>query len=252
LIRASIRLALLVAWILFLGLFALVATIVTLGNRRVAASLGPAILSTLSLGACRIAGIRVARSGDPPPPGPCLMAPNHWGYLDILVLASLYRGVFVSRADVADWPVIGLFARVAATIFLRREVKRDAVRAGAEVERLLHAGHRVTAFLEGGAGRGDRIRPFKSPLLEAAVATGTPCRPVAIGYRLPRNPDVDPASAIAWTDGGFGAHLFRMLRLRGIDATVTFLPARTGDDRKVLAKRLEDDVRTIVEGAAAG
>jgi 1-acyl-sn-glycerol-3-phosphate acyltransferase len=241
LIRATLRLAALVLWTLAALAFLLAAALVTLANRNVAARLGPALLRAYACGFCALAGIRVARTGALAPAG-ALVTPNHWGYVDIFVLGSIYRGVFVSRADVAGWPLVGVCARAAGTIFLRRELRKDTVRVGTEIARFLRAPCRVTAFLEGGAGDGTRVRPFKSALVESAVVTGAPCVPVAIRYRLPRDPDADPAVAVAWIEGHLVAHLFGMLRLRRIEADVAFLAPRTGTDRKALAKQLEADV----------
>jgi 1-acyl-sn-glycerol-3-phosphate acyltransferase len=204
------------------------------------------LLRVYSLGICRILGIRIRISGRAPADRACFVTPNHWGYVDVFVLASLYRSLFVSRADVARWPLVGVFVRSGGTIFIRREVRRDAARVVAEIVERLRAGLSVTAFLEGGAGTGVDVRRFRSPLLEAAATAGVPCVPVAIRYRLPGRPDLDPSSVVAWTDGGVGAHLWRLMRVPRIDAHVEFIEPRTGEDRKRLARLLEDDVRAAM------
>ena len=45
---------------------------------------------------------------------------NHVTYLDIPVLGSFQDVRFVSKSEVASWPVIGYFARLANTIFIER------------------------------------------------------------------------------------------------------------------------------------
>jgi 1-acyl-sn-glycerol-3-phosphate acyltransferase len=246
-IRASIRLALVLLWSLAVAAAVLAATILSLGPRRAGARFGPSLLHAFSLGLCRILGVRIEVRGGPPTRGPAFVTPNHWGYLDIFVLAALYRGFFVSRADVADWPLVGTFVRSGGTIFIRREVRRDAARVVEDVVERLGAGAAVTAFLEGGAGTGVAVRPFRSPLVQAAAAIGAPCVPVAIRYRLPADPGLDPAATVAWIDGGIAGHFMRLLRVRRIDARVEFLPARVGTDRKLLARSLEHDVRAAVD-----
>jgi 1-acyl-sn-glycerol-3-phosphate acyltransferase len=242
-IRASVRLALVVLWSLAAAAASVVTTILTLGSRQAGARIGPILLRAYGLGICRILGLRVEVSGVPPAAGACLFTPNHWGYVDVFVLASCCRSLFVSRDDVARWPVVGVFVRSGGTIFIRRELRRDAARVVAEISDRLRDGLRVTAFLEGGAGPGVVVRRFRSPLLEAATTSGAPCVPVAIRYRLPSNPELDPSAVVAWTDGGLGAHIWRLMHVRRIDARVEFLAPRTGSDRKALARLLEDDVR---------
>jgi len=248
-IRASARILLLALWCLCATPFPIVAFVFTLGSRTARARTGPFLNRYFSRGVCAILGVRIERTGDPPPPGGCLVTPNHWGYVDVFVLGAIYRSVFVSRADVAGWPVIGAFARAGGTLFLRREVRRDTARVGDDVEHHLRLGCRVTVFLEGGAGDGRSVRPFKSGLVSAAVAAGAPCVPVALRYTLPRDPDLDPGEVVAWTSDEFLAHAWRLLALRRIDAEVMFLPPRTGTDRKRLARELESDVRAVIERA---
>jgi len=128
-------------------------------------------------------------------------------------------------------------------------VRRDTARVGGDVEEHLRRGGCVTVFLEGGAGSGADVRPFRSSLVAGAVAAGAPCVPVALRYALPEDPDLDPGEVVAWTTDEFLAHAWRLLTVRRIDAEVTFLPPRTGTDRKRLARELEIDVRAVIERA---
>jgi len=248
-IRASIRAALLLAWSLTYVAVLLPVVIVSMASARACGRLGPALMQIYSRVACRILGVRIEQIGRAPGDEPAFVAPNHWGYIDVFVLGALYRSSFVSRADVRTWPVVGWFVRAGGTVFIRRESRRDAARVVGDLVEALRRGRRVTAFLEGGAGRGDVVRTFKSPLVEAAVATQASCVPVAVGYRLPGDPELDPNSTVAWIDGGFVEHLWRLMRVKRIDARVAFLPPRTGADRKTLAHLLEADVRAALTAA---
>src|SRR3546814_15213445 len=57
---------------------------------------------------------------------PTLFACNHSSYLDIMVLRGLIPGCFVSKAEVADWPLFGLLARLQRTVFIDRRAGRAA------------------------------------------------------------------------------------------------------------------------------
>ena len=248
------RLTLAAAWTAVVGPLPLLILAASFGSRRVVAVTGPIATRLWSAGLCRILGIRVTRHGDLPARGaPVFVTPNHLGYVDMLVLASIYGGHFVSRADVATWPVIGPLARAGGTLFVRRDVRRDVRVVGDEIEHRFGMRHRVTAFLEGRSGRGDVVLPFRTSLLEPAVAGGLPCVPVAVEYRLPRDPHLDPGDVVAWTgDQEFGSHVMRLLELRRIDVVVRFLPARRGTCRKELGRLLEEDVRSALGAGAHG
>lgn len=237
-IRAGLRLAGIALWCLLWLVVPLLA--LALRPFRPLRHVQAGMLRLFARGVVALLGVRVTARGAPPPEG-AFVASNHWGYVDVFVLGSLYPGVFVSRADVKDWPALGWYARRGGTIFLERTSVRDAARVARAAEDALREGVRVTAFLEGGAGPGTTVRPFRSPLLAAPAATGSPCVAAAIRYRLPRDPGLDPSRVVAWLDASFPSHFLRLLRAKRIDADVAFAPPRTGDDRKALARQLEQD-----------
>jgi 1-acyl-sn-glycerol-3-phosphate acyltransferase len=247
-IRAWIRLVLVGVWCLLALPLPLIAALLTI--RRPAARVrARAFLNHgFARGICVCFGVRTRVTGPPPPPG-AFVAPNHWSYIDVFVLSAAYRGVFVSRADVRKWPVFGYLANWGGgTLFIDRAMKKDAARVRHEIEDVLRVGCRVTAFLEGGAGPGTSVAPFKSSLLGAAAATGTPCVPVALLYELPKSPGLDPTKVIHWDEGTFVGHASGLMRVPRIVAHVTFLPPRTGNDRKALARALEADVAAALIG----
>src|SRR6266480_4926501 len=69
--------------------------------------------------ACRVLGIRVTTRGSMPQSG--LLVCNHLSYLDVVVLSSIGRWVFVAKRDVAAWPLFGWLAHAAGTIFVDRQ-----------------------------------------------------------------------------------------------------------------------------------
>ena len=75
----------------------------------------------------RLLGMRIEVEGTPPVP-PFFLVSNHLGYVDVILLASQLRCVFVSKADVYDWPLIGRLCASVDTLFIQREYKRDIPR----------------------------------------------------------------------------------------------------------------------------
>jgi 1-acyl-sn-glycerol-3-phosphate acyltransferase len=191
----------------------------------------------------RLLGITVDVHGAAPPPGVALVA-NHLSYLDIVVLGSLLDAVFVAKADVAGWPGIGAVARRAGTIFIDRTRKRDLVRVLPLVESELRGGRTVVFFPEGTSTAGAEILAFRSSLFAAPLRAGRPVACAALHYTTDAR---DPHASLAvcwWGDMSFVPHLFALMKLRGVRATVSF-PAETlwEEDRKRLASRAHDAVQ---------
>lgn len=187
-------------------------------------------------------GVRLVRRGPLPPPGAMVVA-NHLSYLDIPVLAACCPTLFLSKAEIARWPVIGTLARAAGTLFIDRTERRDTGRVFAQLSVWLRAGERITWFPESTTSRGDRVHPFKPSLFQAALRAGAPCCPVTL------QPAVVGAAAAAservcWHGPvSLASHALRLLALPRVVYTVTFHPPVAGaTDRKALARACEEQV----------
>lgn len=190
----------------------------------------------------RALGIRVRVRGEAPS-SPFLLVSNHLSYLDIVLLLALAGGVFVAKAEIGTWPLIGHLTRISGTVLIDRGSKRDLLRVAEQIERRLTAGCGVILFPEGTTGRGDALLPFKPSLLEVAVRSGSPVWSTTIAYRSP--PGWPPAEeAICWwRDMELVPHIRDLLRLPRVEATVDFASRPvSGDDRKELAKRLRAEM----------
>ncbi len=192
-------------------------------------------------------GIPVRATGPKPPKG-ALLVPNHITYLDIIVLASQVPCLFLSKAEIAGWPLIGGLLRNSSHLFFSRE-DRGALRAVIDAVRAkLERGERVCVFLEG-TTNGDGILPFRSSFLAAAIAADAPVVPVGIRYETP--PRVDFEEDIAyWKDHVFGPHAWRLLGLNGVRAEVRFGKARRlpRARRRQSAEELREEVARLVDG----
>jgi 1-acyl-sn-glycerol-3-phosphate acyltransferase len=198
--------------------------------------------------ACAILGVRRVVRGRPAGE-PFVVAANHLSYLDIWVLGSLYPSIFVAKREISGWPFFGWVARNSGTLFVDRESGRDVVRAGKAMAEHLDGGISLTVFPEGGTSPGDAVRPFLSSILEPAARLETPCFAASITYETPGATE-PPTRTICWSGGKppFFYHLLGVLRLRQIDAFVTFSPVPyRSADRKELARTLwEETSRTFI------
>src|SRR5690606_21575452 len=84
-----------------------------------------------------------------PAPGPVLVASNHVSWLDIVVLGSHIGSCFVSKSEVAAWPLVGWLARQGGTLFIHRGRHDSAERIAHDMTARLLRGHRVLFFPEG-------------------------------------------------------------------------------------------------------
>ena len=195
--------------------------------------------------------VRCKVSG-PLPGGQLLLAGNHISWLDIIILSAARPASFVARADMADWPLFGLCARLQESVFIDRARRADAARAVDELAARFRAGDTIVLFPEGTTGNGFHLKPFRAPLLEAAAARPeVPLQPFAIRYTrrggLPLGRSDMPA--IAWYgDMEIWPHLKGLLAGPPVDAEIRFgepLTREAGESRKHLAARLEEAVREL-------
>jgi 1-acyl-sn-glycerol-3-phosphate acyltransferase len=183
----------------------------------------------------RVLGARIEVEGSPPAP-PFVLASNHLGYVDIMVLASQIDCVFVSRADVATWPVVGYLVSMVGTIFIDREAKRDIPRVLDLVYENLAHGRGIAIFPEGTTSDGSTVLRFRPALLEAAARSGVPVRCVSLTYRTPAGSAPARVAVCWWGEMTFWAHVLRLFRLPGFVAKVSFAPDSIHEkDRKRLA-----------------
>ncbi|MGB5195761.1 MAG: lysophospholipid acyltransferase family protein [Candidatus Deferrimicrobium sp.] len=191
---------------------------------------------------CAVLGIRVEVIGEFPRGWNGLVVANHLGYADILVLGSILPATFVSKADVARWPGIGLLASIAGTVFVDREDRAAAGAFAAGLKARIEAGDTVLLFPEGTSTRGETILPFKTtPFAAVAGSEGKTVLPLHVDVV-----EIEGASAtgllrdtVCWHgEAELVPHLYRMAGLRNIRYRVVIGPPIPceGHDRKDLAR----------------
>jgi 1-acyl-sn-glycerol-3-phosphate acyltransferase len=193
------------------------------------------------------AGLRVRVFGRPLP-SHVLFVSNHLSWLDIMAVGGVTGAVFVSRGDVASWPVFGRLARVNDTIFVERAERRGARGQSDQLRQALAGGRAVAMFPEATTEGGEQVLPFRASLFQSLLPPlpGIRLQPVAIDYGR-------AAGEIAWVgDEPAGRNAWRVLSRGGtIPVTLTFLEPIDPElhpDRKTLARLAR---REIVEALGA-
>lgn len=170
---------------------------------------------------CRVLGYRVTVRGTPPAGG-TLIAPNHLGYVDIILLSACCRCLFVAKSEVEGWTLFGQGAKLYEHVFVERRRAHAMAATRVAVTERLKSGENVCIFLEGTSSGGLDVLPFRSSFIQPAIDAGTSVAPVAVRWSS-RNPKVDVAEDVAyWKEHVFFPHLWRHLGLRGTQATVVF------------------------------
>lgn len=197
-------------------------------------------------GLLRVLGVRRRRRGRPPSQ-PYLMVSNHLSYLDILVLGAELGVVFVSKHDLASWPLLGHLSRVTGTIFIDRGRRRDAVRVLREIDAAIAARAGVLIFAEGTASRGEAVLPLRPALLQWAAERTHPVHAAVVRYAAPAA-DRPAADAVCWwgPDAPFLAHFVGMAALPFIEAEITYGEAPvTASSRTALAAALHEELTRL-------
>ncbi len=193
-------------------------------------------------------GVRINLHGDIPTRG--LIVANHVSYVDIVALSAVTGCAFVSKKEVASWPLFGLYAKCGATIFVDRERRGDVADVAEEMRGRLDAGVPLTLFPEGTSTGGDDVLPFRSSLFEPVVELACPVTACALRYSLPGGSVADEVAY--WRDMTLAPHLLNLLGKTGVTLDIHFGPCshRTGD-RKTLARDLHAEVRALLHGKSA-
>jgi 1-acyl-sn-glycerol-3-phosphate acyltransferase len=139
-------------------------------------------VSQWSAGLLKKANVELRIVNDAPIEQPALFVCNHMSWLDIFVLNAWQPAVFVSKSEVAQWPLLGPLISGAGTLFIEREKRRDALKVVHELADVLRAGRSGAVFPEGTTSRGDRLLPFHANLLQAAISAQVPVQPLALRY----------------------------------------------------------------------
>ena len=224
---------------------------------------GPAsyvIPSLWQRGICRIFGLKIIIEGSPLRDRQTLYVANHISYLDIPALGSVLKASFISKKEVATWPVFGTLARLQQTAFISRS-RADAQREKNAISNMIAEGKSLILFPEGTSTDGRDVAPFKSSLFSMTLEDSQ--RLIMIQPVTQRIESVDgrPSDDRAvrdlyawWGDMTMPPHLKGFAASRGAVIRLIFHPPldpRDYQDRKSLAEACEKAVRVGLQPVIA-
>lgn len=198
-------------------------------------------------GFLRSAGVTLHVQGQPVAGGPVLWVANHQSWLDIPVLHAAHYCRFVSKGEIARWPLVGYLASAVGTLFIQRGTRRGTQRIVQTMTEALQQGDGLAVFPEGTVGNGRDLLPFYGNTLQAAMDADVAIQPVGVTF-------IDGATGLpsyvpceAWLDEPMLRSLWRTLKAENLVAVVHYgTPEKAqGRDRRIWAKDLRERVQAL-------
>ena len=109
---------------------------------------------------------------------------NHISWVDIHSLNSIIPLRFIAKIEVESWPVFGYLVSKSGTLFINRNIRKDAARITDITTASLLDDDNVCFFPEGTTTDGTHMLPFKSSIVQAAINANAKIWPVAIYYPM--------------------------------------------------------------------
>ena len=213
---------------------------------------------------CSALRIRVRVVGEPVREHAVLFVSNHVSWADILAIGSIIPIAYVSKSEIAGWPLVGTAAKAQRTVFVDRSRRHQTGDAIAEIVKRLAGGTSVVLFAEGTSSDGNRVLPFRSALMgavkeaSARAESGILIQPMSICYTglngIPMGRQHRPT--VAWYgDLDFMPHIKAFIERGAVDAVVSYGEPVAADgtaDRKAMTRSLEGAVRKITSDTLRG
>lgn len=201
----------------------------------------------------KLAGIKIVVHGKLTDARPLMVVSNHISVFEIATFPFAFRGSFIAKKEMENWPLVGWVAKRFGVIFVDRRPShaRDAL---AVVQKTVQSvKYPMILFPEGTTTNGAYVKPFKSSLFNFVENSNVVVQPMAMHYRYRDGSPIDEqtlADHFAYFDNkkmdmgplckrersAFG-QVFHIMMLGGFTVEITLLPPPplAGMDRKQIA-----------------
>jgi lyso-ornithine lipid O-acyltransferase len=190
--------------------------------------------------------------------GGSVIIANHVGYVDGIILGSIFPIIFVSKREVKSWPIVGQWNVLCGTIFINRQRKVQVASLIRQMTRKLQQEANLLLFPEGTSTNGEAMLPFQTVPLAAPLRNRSIIVPVTVTYKTIDDQPVTTANrdSVYWYgDMEFVTHFWNLLALREIDVLVTIqrkIECFRYSDNSAGRKKLAEDCYNRVLGRATG
>lgn len=184
-------------------------------------------------------------------PERCLLVSNHVSWLDIFAVYAAAPGLFVAKAEIRHWPVVGGLVRRVGTLFIERGSRRHARRTNERIVAALERGRLVAVCPEGTTTDGRSLRHFHAALLQPAIDAHALVLPVALRFVDASGARIDAPVYVG--DTSLMESLWRIVSTPSMAVELRFAPYvnAEGLDRRELTRRVHGAVAREL-GLAAG
>jgi 1-acyl-sn-glycerol-3-phosphate acyltransferase len=189
---------------------------------------------------CKIIRLDVKVEGEAPDP-PFFLVANHLSYIDVFMMISKTKSVFIAKNEVLSWPIFGFMSHTVGMLFIDRQKRTDVKRVNNQISNRISESQGILLFPEGTTSNGSKILPFKASLLAYPADNNLPVHYATIRYSTPENESFAADLVCWWTDITFPSHFLKLLKLKKINGTIRFgNDPIINNDRKELAKSFYD------------
>lgn len=172
----------------------------------------------------KMVGIKVNTDKQLNIDNPHFIVSNHLSYLDIIIIASLHKTVFISTTEVGSTGFFGKLASYGGAVFIDRKNRLKVKEDLENIKKILQQDINVVIFLEGTTSNGDGVLPFKSSFLEVVFHTKKPVSGLCIKYKNFNSKPIDQSIReliYYYGDHQLVSHMFRfLLNLRRLEVEV--------------------------------
>ena len=124
----------------------------------------------------------VRRDGVETTSGGRLVLANHISWLDIIAINAVLPSRFIAKAEIREWPVLGVLVSRSGTLYIERGRRHAVAAMNQTVREHLQSGETIVVFAEGTTTDGSGLLPFHSNLIAPAIDVGAAIWPLAIRY----------------------------------------------------------------------
>ena len=164
-------------------------------------------------------GIESRVEGQLPSQG--LVVSNHLSYIDIVLIGSAMPCFFVSKKEVAGWPLFGRAARLGGTLFLDRSSHASANQVAKKMADRLALPVPILLFPEGTSTDGAHVLKFRTRLIFPAAQIAAPITAAAVSYRIDGGQMLE--RELCWYgDETFANHLWKVLGVENFTGILRF------------------------------
>ena len=181
-----------------------------------------------------------------------LLVANHVSWVDALIIQAIQPSIFVAKAEVKRWPVVGAIATACGVIYVKRSSPGSSRQMVDDAANALLNGFHVACFPEGTSSEGLEVKAFHANLFETAIRQNIHVRPLCIRYTHATTGKHCTEAAFVG-DLGFLESLHKVMSCKGICANVDIGHALSpqGHSRKSLAQLAHHNLSTQLMALSA-